>query len=377
MNLTFQKSWLHKLLGGAILTLFLISALAYLLHDYAPISSSGSPAQRVGMFDSEQSADASKLSAYPIVSDESYFPQDNPRYEYIYDGELPDLSTIDPTVYRRVNTLSFPSTLSSVFSNLTLGNIPLSSFEDPQLQSFTIAEAGDNGYVLYVDARESTLNLSRKDSYWNTIDYSKTLTKDDLLSDEELLELSGEFLGRRNIDVSMFGSPFVDRSSLDPDTWIPDLMTVTYPLIINATDTWSLWGGPIGMTVNIGLRQKEVESLYTPGPYRLEESPDELVTNSTEILAIANRGGLWGTLTENPSVTYTFQLGEPRIVFAEHSVWTNGTSSSIYVPALLFPVVKSASDDPHAPYQPPWIVVPLSKQVIDEVTGQQQPQVTP
>ena len=225
-------------------------------------------------------------------------------------------------------------------------------------------EEGGEGYSMYVDTSSNTISISRGMTYWNVLDYSETLTADDLPSDDVLINLANQFLNQYNIDRSSYGDPTVDRSYIDPESWVPDTMSVLYPMVVNGSDVWSMWGQPTGMNVSVSLRTDSVDGMYAPGPYTLEASIYELATDPAEILEVASRGGLWEYTPENPTVTYTSKLGEPTLVLAEHYQYTeDGTSSILYVPALRFPVVET---DPDAPYQRTWVIVPLVRDILDE-----------
>ena len=379
MNDVPQKSRFSTVLGVIVALLILVPFFLYLLRDYLPQSDSLTwlGERAFGELSVDQAAteealtgrgggggDASKLSSYPIVTDDFLYPEYIEKYEYLYEGTLPDLSAIDATVYRRVDQFSLPSSLASAFSNLTLGIVPLSGFNNLELLSFNLQEEGGEGYSMYVDTSSNTISISRGMTYWNVLDYSETLTADDLPSDDVLINLANQFLNQYNIDRSSYGDPTVDRSYIDPESWVPDTMSVLYPMVVNGSDVWSMWGQPTGMNVSVSLRTDSVDGMYAPGPYTLEASIYELATDPAEILEVASRGGLWEYTPENPTVTYTSKLGEPTLVLAEHYQYTEGgTSSILYVPALRFPVVET---DPDAPYQRTWVIVPLVRDILDE-----------
>ncbi|KKW32092.1 MAG: hypothetical protein UY76_C0042G0004 [Candidatus Uhrbacteria bacterium GW2011_GWA2_52_8d] len=374
MNDLPQKPRFPAILGVIVALLILVPSLLYIFRDFLPDSSYTFLGDRAfGELSVDEEAteeaitdrggDASKL-AYPIIADEFPYPEYIEKYEYLYEGTLPDLSTIDATVYRRVDQFSLPSSLASAFSNLTLGIVPLSGFNDLELLNFSLQEEGGEGYSIYVDTSSNTISISRGMEYWTMLDYSDTLTADDLPADDVLISLANQFLNQYNIDKSSYGEPTVDRSYIEAESWVPDTMSVLYPMVVNGSDVWSMWGQPAGMSVSVSLRTDSVDGMYAPGPYTLEASVYELASDPAEILEVAQRGGLWEYPSENPTVTYTSTLGEPTLVLAEHYQYTEGgTSSILYVPALRFPVVEA---DPDAPYQRTWVIVPLVRDILDE-----------
>ncbi len=378
MNDTPQKPRFPAVIAAIVAIIILVPSLLYVFRDSLPESSLVTLGERAfGELSADQaateealsgkggSANESKLSAYPIVADEFPYPEYIEKYEYLYEGTLPDLSTIDPTVYRRVGTLALPSSVSSAFSDLTLGILPLSGFQNLELLNFSLAEEDDNGYSVNVDIASNSFSVSRNQGYWLTFDYGRTLKASDIPSDESLINTTNQFFRDFGIDLSGFGTPLVDRSYLDLDTWIPESMNVIYPYLVNGLNVWSTWGQPSGMSATVNVRTGEVDGFWTMGPSTLEASTYALANDPSEILEIASRGGLEEYVPENPTVIYTYTLGEPEIILAEHyQSADDGTFSALYVPAFKFPVTQ---EDPDAPYhQRSWVVVPLVQDILDE-----------
>lgn len=370
MKNLIKKPSITTALGIILILLVLGAALAYLYRDRLIESSYTFLGERAfGELSVDESANKEVLSSraaaggYPIVTDDVLYPEYTEAYEYVFDGELPDMSAVDPTVYRRVNQLALPESLSQVFANLSIGDIPLSAFSNLELLNFSLREEGEQGYNLYLDAVSNGVSISRNDGYWNQLDYSRTLSSSDLPSNDALVAAAERFLSAHSIGTASYGSPHVDRSYLDPEAWVPDSMQVVYPFSINEREVWSMWGQPSGLSLSVSLRSGEVESAWIPGPYTLEASAYTLATDSAEVREVAARGGLWEYKPENPTITYTFRLGEPDLVLAEYFQYADGESATLYVPAFRFPVVEG---DPDASYQRPWVIVPLVQDILDE-----------
>jgi len=376
MKSLLQRPWFTTTIGILAGILILSGSFYYLFREHLPQSTFTFLGERAfGDLSLEQAVttedavgagggSASSLRMYPIVADEFPYPQEVIAYEYLYQGELPDLTTVDPTVYRRVNTFALPTVLSDSFSQLTIGILSLSTFNNLGIQTISLNESDETGYTVALDIPNNTLSISRQNEYWQTFDTTRTLSASDIPSNEALIEKANQFLVDHQINASSFGTPTVDRAFIDPESWVPDAMSVIYPALVEDTEVWSLWGQPSGLSVSVSLRTGEVDNLWAPGAYSLEASAYELTTNSEEVLAVAQRGGLWEYVPENADVTYTFLLGEPELVLAEHYQYDAEEGSTIlYVPAFQFPVVEG---DANAPYQRPWIIVPLVKDILDE-----------
>lgn len=372
-----HKPWFTTLLGVVFGLLILVPSLLYLLRDSLPESSlkrlgerafgdlSASLAAPENAQDERTTQQTAKPSLYPVIADEFPFPEHQQTFEYVYDGELPDLSQVDPTVYRRADALSLPDSLSQSLTGLTLGFIPLSTFENLNLQGFSIREESKTGYTISFDRQFNAVFLSRNDAYWSMLDTLRPVSAQDIPADEEVTAIADAFLREHRIDTTGFGSAVVDRSTLDLDSWVPDSLSVTYPVVINGMPVWDLWGQPSGLNVTVNLRSEEVESLWGPGPSTLEASTYNLVTDQARILKVARRGGLWEAMPENATVTNVSTLGEPDLILTSFEKEdSQGRFYILYLPALRFPVVEPAAD-----VQRQWVVVPLVQEVLDAVDG--------
>jgi len=376
------KSWFPALLGVILGVILLATALFYLLGDmiqkpvytllgenaFGKLSLNQSVNNKV--LSSHVESSSSGAGVYPIVKSEDelllsseYPPPQIEAYEYLFESTLPDLATIDSTVYRRVSTFSFPSSIESDISQLTLGILPLSSFNNLEIQNISLREQDGDGYNVYLDRTNGNISISRNDGYWLSLADRTPDSQPVVPSNDALIDSASRFLSELQIDTSAYGTAYVDRSFLDLDVWVPESLTVTYPYLIEEKQVWSMWGQPTGMSVSINLRTGEADNLYALGPASFEASDYELASDPEEILGVAKRGGLWEYAPEKADITYTFKLGEPDIILAEHYQYDDKGSSLLYIPALRFPVVEG---DPDAPYQRPWIIVPLVQDILDQ-----------
>ncbi|MBI2473881.1 hypothetical protein HYV70_05010 [Candidatus Uhrbacteria bacterium] len=365
MKTVFQKRWFIILLSILIAILLLVSSLVYVFIDSFSNSSSSLKAVLFGEPEEVKTTrQANSDNSYPILEEE--FPpyiEEMIAYEYLYEGEFPDFSTLNSNVYQRVNTSTLPEAVSNTLSQLTLAGLSLSVFNELTIQNINLSESSEYGYNVSVDFLNNTFSVSKNAAYWQTIP-AGVLDKKDIPSDDSLIKTAEIFLQKYRIDLSQFGKPSVDRTSFNTQSaGFPDSIMVNFPLLVQGQEVWSMWGQPSGLSVSINLRSNEVDSFFGSGPQTQETSNKELVTDTTEILAIAKRGGLWDSIPSNPDKTYVSRLGTPELILAEHFQYEETTSASsiLYVPALRFPVIET---DPEAPSQRSFVIVPLTKDVV-------------
>lgn len=310
-------------------------------------------------------------TSYKIINDTGLpYIEEVVAYEYIYSGELPDLTKLDNRVYKKVNVPLFTQAVSDSIKNLSFGDLSLDDFIDLKLQGFTMAETDPNGFNIYMDTVNGSISISKNSGYPQTFDSSITLKAGDMMSDTELIEKANQFLDNFGISRSDFGNPSIDRLWIDISTWVPDSMIVVYPIKINGYEVINLYGTPVGITVLVNQRTKEVDNFFSYVPFVLESSTYEFTHDPQTILSVAQRGGVWEYQPPNPNITYTSKLGEPTFTFAEHyQVDDHGNQQIFYVPALQFPVIET---DEKTPYKKPFVIVPLVLEILqntDPVTG--------
>lgn len=378
-----QKSWILKAICALLIFVVVIFLALVLLDEYFPgenyrslgerafgnLSAPGaqnasrSSLSAVGMGGGTEVEKDEVASTYPIIDNFIPSPEEIVAYEYIYSGELPDLSTIDARVFRKVVTPMLSSSLNEAASNLDLGVLPLSVFKNLSISYLTMSEDEPNGFVVNVDSINGTLSLNRNNAYWQNIDYSRVLTESDLPTDETLLKMSNDFLAKYKIDHSQYGDPVFDRSWVNLSVWVPDSLQVLYPLLIDGREVFSMWGPPSGMQVTVNIRTNQIDGIFSSLPSTFETSDYKIVTDAQKILDTALRGGMWEYQAEDATKVYSSTLGEPSLVLAEHYIYDDaGTGTTLFVPALRFPVV---SNDKDSPYKRDWVVVPLVEEILE------------
>jgi hypothetical protein len=293
-------------------------------------------------------------------------------YEYIYEGELPNLSTIDTRVFKKNNSLTMPDVINEKISNLQFDWLSLSSFDDLRVTSLSLNEANTNGFSISLDFINGYISIY-KNSAMLGVDYSQPLSANDLPNDETLIEMSDEFLRQIGLDKSGYSSPTIDRSWIDTDVWVPESMQITYPIKIEGREVYAMSGLPTGLGVSANLRTDKIDALYGPLVTSYETSNYEITSNPQAILDIAIKGGLWEYQPKNASKTFRATLGAPDIVWAEYYSYNESSMNQVlYVPALRFPVI---SIDENAPYKKQWVIVPLVKEILEAEASMVEPQV--
>ena len=306
------------------------------------------------------------------------------KYKYVYVGDDLDLSESEVSVLRRLKQDSSSRDLAKILSRASLGLINLGSFQNSELQMFNIAENKENGYVVSVDLSNSTISVF---SYWlkwtqlSPLCYgdgcppdSQRLTFADIPSDETLIATATKFLADHSIPTANLGTPFVDnqwrlyaeRETNPAYQYIPEILSVVFPQIVDGQVTHDEGGRPTGVNVSINIRRNMVEGAWGMTVQNYEASNYPMIQDTQKVLSIVERGGLYAYQPDFAERTVEVEVGTPKRELVKMYYNPTGAveASEILVPALIFPVLNPPDE---LMYQQS-IVVPLVQDIIDAVS---------
>jgi len=318
-------------------------------------------------------------------------------YEYKYTGEPLNLTETEVPVFRRVKDLGLAKNFAQSLIGKTNGMIDLSKFGGMYLQTFQLAQNKDDGYMINVDLQNGTANINPQYERWYPVCYTancptpKPLQETDIPADEKITAIASDFLQDYGINASQYGTPVVDnmwknnypmplmaetsvRSSM-PTAYIPDVMTVIYPLSIEGQKITENNGQDFGLRVNVDIRKMKGQAVWNLFTNQFQKSNYDAETDAARILKIAQNGAS-GWYAGPQEQIRTLNLGTPEKIYVPHYQYVpeNGTSNELYIPALKFPITNIPEDQPY--FYQKFIIVPLVKEVLSQYEPQGEPPVT-
>lgn len=320
------------------------------------------------------------------------------NYTYQYTGEPLNLTETESPVFRRIKDTGFSRNFAQTLIGKDNGMIDLSKFDNTLLQNFQIAQNKDDGYFINVDLVNGSVNINPQYELWYTPCYSgncespRLLTEKDIPSNDEIIGIANKFLDQFGISRESYGKPVVDENwksnypmpfaeGMARDTsfvpqYIPDVMSVIYPLIIEGQKITESNGVDFGLHVSVDIRKMKAQGLWNLFTNKYEKSNYEIETDANRILKIAQRSGSgW---YQNPEEnTRTLNLGTPEKIYILHYQYIpqTGISNELYIPALKFPVTNIPTDQTY--FYQKFIIVPLVKEILPQYEPQPgQPPVT-
>ena len=298
-------------------------------------------------------------------------------YRYIYKGDAIEGLSANIDVYRRVKAAPAVGPLAAL-QQADLGLIDLSKAKNGFVQSFTVAESRDQGYVFNVDAQEGMVNIFQNGKWYSPLSrcmdqncYEQNRLKEsDLLSDEESIRIADAFLAEYGISKAEYGAPIVNdqwrvqyaamdtaaRSSF----WFPEGISVVYPVLVDGKVAYDEAGSPYGLNVNVDVRAKRAQSVWNLFTRNYQVASYAAETDTKRLIGIAentdNYGGEWPANTKRVDV----ELGTPKIAYVRSWQQLGETGAEILVPALIFPIQNGPAEL--------WrqnVIVPLAKDLLD------------
>jgi len=307
-------------------------------------------------------------------------------YIYVYKGDALDLaSSTTGTVYRRLKgDGNLSNNLDSLISSKSFGPINLSSFSNLQTNSISLVENKKLGLSINIDFNEENISISQNWSQWQS-DRDKCgdnqacwdsyrIKINDIPDDASLIKMTNDFLAEKGINVDHYGAASVDnnwRANYEASTdkanyYIPEEVSVIYPLVVDGQTVYDQSGNLDGLRVTVNLLQKAVSGVSNLTSYRYETSDYALETDSSKILALAEKGGYGSGVyyMNGTQDKITLELGTPVKSLIHFWRYANNVNDELLIPALIFPINNAPADY----YGSKFITVPLAQEMVNELS---------
>ncbi len=317
------------------------------------------------------------------------YPYPEVNYKYEYKGEaLPEIAA-DQAVFKRVKGLD-GSPSNSILDLIRLGLFNLQKLSSVSLENLTLTENRENGYSVNLNFVEGSANLYENWKMWNSPDrqcrdeacYNKyRLRFSDVPDDAAIISVADKFIADYGISRDRYGAPKIQdywrqdylRSPDKNNYYIPDVISIVYPYVIDNKVVYDESGMSTGLNVAVNIRKMLVSNVGEITTQQYLSSPYAGFTDHDKILALAEKGGFrnyYGypiPLQEQAGQTKvtTVELGTP--VLGMMRFWKYdiiGTSDELYIPALIFPVTNREEIG----FYRESVIVPLVKEIIENDT---------
>lgn len=298
-------------------------------------------------------------------------------YNYIYTGSGFTVEDAQMSVLQKKKNSMTNEEAQSFLRNFKISTINLANFSSLKLNNMTLLEDREYGLGINIDFFEGTLGISKNWNKWPQMSCDENgcpITKlEDVLSDEKAVSIADKFFRDFGISVAAYGKPQVnndwrkeyERAADKSTAWIPDTVTVVYPLVIEGKTVYEEYGQEKGITVSIDVKTGRVSDAYGMEKLDFDSSRYATETDVAKILEVAKNGGrTWnyggGIMprgeNEPAPMVVDVRLGEPEMNYVHLADYERGESKQYLVPALVFPVLDTPKE---GEYFQDTIIVPV------------------
>jgi len=312
--------------------------------------------------------------AVPGSEMEAMIMPDYLNYRYVYNGDDLILGEERIEVLRRQKGEQARSGIANLLSSMDFGVFDLSSFKDVQLQTIQLVQDKDFGYSIFIDLLGGTVSINRNYRNWIPgIMESSPSQSLDIPDDARLIAVADSFIREHKIDVVNYGEPTINRywesqsqsgGVFEEISYMPQEVSITYPLMINGLRVYDQGGNQFGLTVSVDIREMKVAGLYNLTSQNYETSSYEAETDAIKILDIAEKGGIQGGwYFYGDGETVEAELGTPERIYMRFMTYDSFETNELLVPALLFPIAEAPEGKSMFRKN---IIVPLAKELLEE-----------
>ncbi len=294
-------------------------------------------------------SDTRMIAPYPMIT-----------YTYVYEGELPALSS-SVAVYKRI-TAGKSVPFSALANSLNLGSIDLASFAGMNMDSVSFSQNKPYGYQMNVNLRDTSVSL---DAQWDQWPQSKCQTDacfhgervklSDVPSEDQLIAAANAFIKDHAIDMTHYGTPTVDmqwKRDYDAvpnknDVWIPDQMRVLYPLVIDSHEVSDQSGMPFGISVGVQVKSRKVMNVFGLMSRDYAKSEYAGVTDKKQIMDYLSTLDQysWAPDEGAKTKTATVTLGTPVMGYSVYYKYDDNVMQELLIPSLTFPISEIKGQD--------------------------------
>lgn len=332
----------------------------------------------VAQYNTGVAADGSAKSAMPIN------PGEWVSFKYVYKGDPLMLTGEKLEVLKRIKGSNNSAGIADSLKGMNFGIANLSALSNAQVQSFNIFEDKEFGYMIDVNIPEGAVNISQNWMKWPQAQcadekcYERNRLKiEDMIADDEAIQIANAFVQKYSIALSSYGKPEVMNEwrlnyakATGPEKenyYIPENITVLYPLVIDGKIVYDDFGNKIGLNVNVDVRNKKASGIWNLTSQNYQGSLYDTVSNSDEIMKVVENGGMYGNYDPSAPKIQEVEVGTPTLSYLRVYDYNNGLSDELLVPAYYFPILKGLENYDY--FYRKAIVVPLVPEMLNTYNG--------
>jgi hypothetical protein len=197
------------------------------------------------------------------------------NYKYIYKGDQIKQDKEEMAVYKRNKSGLSSASLTRLVTGLKNDLVDLSKFSGAEISNLNLNEDKEYGYMVALNFTDGIISIFPNWIKWprpeqNCLDeacFNNLRIKfEDVPVDDILIAIADAFIKDYGIDMTAYGQPYVMDywrqeyllAKNKDEVYIPEEITVNYPLLINNETVYDESGNPTGLAVNVNFRQSKL-----------------------------------------------------------------------------------------------------------------------
>lgn len=291
---------------------------------------------------------------------------DMTNYNYIYMGEDLEIIGGQVAVYQRIQGDSLSQAFANVLGKINLSLVDFDKFRNTKVNTIEILEDREFGYQIQVNPRQNIISIYANWEKWPREGFE---VPSEMPNDEAIIAITNKFLADYGISMDMYGEGEVMKVAtfgVVPE-YVPEYISVIYPLKINDQIVYDRSGQKYGINVGVNLKYNKAISVSGINANVFESSQYAAEADRDKIIAFAEDGGLSKNYVHpNATKTVTVELGTPELALV--GIWQvspkdKTDAKEIFVPSFIFPITEM----PDWPYiYRTSVVVPLVGEILDQ-----------
>lgn len=308
-------------------------------------------------------------------------PYEYKVYRYNYKGEEFEIKDSTMAVLKRNKDASLFKGGNKLISSLNSSYMDFSSLSLNKIESVNMVGSGEYPMTIYIDQNNGSISLSEYWPVWQSKMYpcksddqkcfdAQRVKIGEVPSDEVILNIANEFVGEHGVNMENYEIGTVDnrwrdeysRATDKENYYIPDTISVIYPLKVDNKEIFNYSGDREGLRVNVNIKLQRVSGLWGLNTKDYDSSNYQVEQDKDRILKLASKGDLY-TWEPGPDAKYVdLDLDTPQLIYLVHYNYNDGKNEELLIPVLSFPI-KNVPQDEY--FYKKYVVIPLVKEILD------------
>lgn len=341
-------------------------------------SDTGSRAYGAG---SGESAQSSTPTSDLKIIDGIMPPYEYKVYRYDYKGKEFVIEDSAMAVLKRNKNASLFNGENKIISGLSSGYMDFGSLGLNKIESANMVGTGEYPMMVYIDQNNGSISLSEYWPVWQKKIYpcqsndqkcfdAQRIKISEVPNDDVILRLADEFISEHNVNMENYEAGLVEnrwreeylKSANKDNYYIPETISVIYPLKVESKEIFNSSGEREGLRVNINIKLRRVSGLWGLNTKEYDSSNYPIEQDKDRILKLAAKGDLYSWEPGPDAKIVNLDLDTPQLIYLVHYNYNDGANEELLVPALSFPI-KNIPQEEY--FYKKFVVIPLVKEILD------------